>query len=267
MPVDYFILTYAADRDSRAPHFLKGALSPKQVGNYEDVGLETLQPCWNERLGRYEFLEDLFFVSREDDINLDFYPTADGFLASDALVDTLEKFGSDRFVFRTVAMTNEAGAPNSRQPMNFCQVIEQDNACEYSEMDIDGSYHSEIDGPNTLDRSGKNPFVTACISIVLKEGLPELFSTRQIPKLTWVASERIKQDCEAKRLIGPFFISLNDIAVVDFAFDGPGGFSKTAPHWIEKSDFRRWGEKVDRQTMFDPSGDDAKAMLENLLKG
>jgi hypothetical protein len=242
-------------------------LTPKQARNYEDISLETLQPYWNERLGRYDFPDDLFFVSREDDINLDFYPTADGFLASNALVDTLEKFGSGRFVFRSVAMTNEAGVPNSSKPMNFCQITEQDNACDYSEMDIDGSYHGEIDGPNKLDRSGKFPVVSASISIKLKEGLPELFSTKQIPKFTWVASERIKKDAEGKRLIGPFFISLNDIAVVDFAFDGPGGFSKTEPRWIEKSDFRRWGEKVDRKTMFDPSSDDAKAMLEKLLKG
>lgn len=263
----HHVLAYGADHDPRVPHFLKGSITPVRVRSYMDVTNESLRPFWNEEAFAYEFGDRLFYVSRETRIDLDFYPAADGFLASSALVEAVAKIAPDALRLTDVEMLHESGKPNSAKRMHFCRARRVDRVCDLSRMDIDGAHHVSIDGPNRIDRIDGHQVIGCAVSVALRDGLPAFFATREIPRLTTMVSDAIRDVCLGGDFVGPHFIPVEDIVVVDFMSNGGGHYSTTSPGWRARRDLDLWLPPVRRSEMFDPgSPEEARRMLEALLK-
>ena len=94
--MEHSVLCYAGIADARFPPFLRGALSPVRAARFDTITADTLRPWWDADASRYRFDGPLFFVSREKRVDLDFYPVADGFLASAPLVAILTRLGAGR---------------------------------------------------------------------------------------------------------------------------------------------------------------------------
>lgn len=268
IPVDHFICCYAADHDKRVPPFLQGALSPTSDIRYGQITRETLAPYWDEASFRYRFDAPLFFVSREKLVALDFYPTADGFLASPALVEILARLAPDAVRRIDVAMIDERGRSNSRHAMSFCQVIDRRAVCDVARMDIDGAYQPEIDGPNRIAQGPDGVSIVAALHVVLQPDLPDLVAPAEIPDILALSSSDVREACLEADIAGLRFVPVSEIMVVDFFPGGPGGFSKTRPQWRERRDLDVWPRPVVRANMFDPGASPAEARrkLEELLK-
>ena len=264
--MSHHILAYGADRDPRVPHFLKGEITPVRVRSYMDVTNETLRPYWNEKAFAYEFGDRLFYVSREKEIDLDYYPVADGFLGSDALVEAISKIAPDALRLTDVEMIHESGRPNSAKRMHFCRAKRIDRVCDLSRMDIDGAHHTSIDGPNRIDRVDGHQEIGCAVTVALKAGLPAVFATREIPRLTTLVSDAIREACLAGDFVGPHFIPVDDIVVVDFMSDGGGRYSKMQAHWRARRDLDLWLPPVRRSELDDPSTEEARRMIEALMK-
>lgn len=262
----HFILTYGADKDKRLPHFLKGSLTPVKVKKYDQVTRDTLAPYWDEKEGIFKFRSDLFFISREKAVDIDFYPVADGFLASKAFVDILLTFASSSIQSTNVEMINEAGVSNSQQEMKFCQIIDVKQVCDLERMDINGSYHKEIDGPNTVEERNGIKIVTSAEYIILDKNIPNVTRSIDIPSLMALVSQDVRDACTREGLRGPYFVPVSEVMVVDFMLGSGQTFSKVKPHWQERSVVELWGREVRREHFFDPRSVGAQKTLESLLK-
>lgn len=263
----HYIMTYAADRDPRVPHYLEGSLSPVRVGRSDAIGAAALQPYWSAGSRRYEFVDDLYFISSETTVDLDYYPVADGYLASERMTEVLQPYAKGAVRCRPVRLVNEAGEPNSSKIMSFCQVVDVRDACDFAAMDIGGTVQTVLDSPNLVERRGPDTVVKVSAWISLKDDLPPIFMTREIQNQTVIVDDRVRDALEAADLLGLAFVPVEEIAVVDFTSNGEHGFSKASPHWIERSVLERWERHVDRSRLFDPDSTAARAMLEQLLNG
>ena len=262
----HFVLTYGADKDKRLPHFLKGSLTPVKVKKYDQVTRDTLAPYWDEKKSIFKFKNDLFFISRERLVDVDFYPVADGFLASKALVDILLTFASNSVQLTDVEMLNEAGISNSKREMKFCQIIDVKKVCDLSRMDINGAYHKEIDGPNVVEDRNGIKVVTSAAYIILDKNIPNVTRSSDIPSLMALVSQDVRDACTEEGLRGPYFVPVDQVMVVDFMLGSGQSFSKTTPRWQERSVVELWGRKVSRENFFDPHSLGAQKTLESLLK-
>lgn len=267
LPMTYHLMIYAADRDPRVPSYLKGTLSPEKAVAYETADSGALQSYWSEESRRYEFPDGLYYVSSEETVDLDYYPQADGFLASERMVEILRSFTGAAVRSRTVDLVNEAGEPNSSNVMYFCQVVDVREVCDFAHMDIDGALQPALDSPNCVERKGSDTVIKVSAWVSLKDDLPPIFSTREIPNNTLLVNDRMRDRLQDGNLTGLAFIPVEEIAVVDFFSHGEHGFSKTSPQWIERKVLHLWGLPVDRSKLFDPASAEARRMLEQLMKG
>lgn len=267
LPMTYYLMIYSADRDPRVPSCLKGTLSPEKEAGYDDEDRNTSHLHWSEECRKCEFPDRLYYVSPEETISLDYYPVADGFLASERMIAILRSCPGAAVLFRDVDLVNEAGEPNSSNVMHFCQVVDVREACDFARMDIDGILQPTLDSSNCVERQGSDTVIKVAAWVSLKDDLPPIFSTREIPNTTLLVNGQMRDRLQDGNLMGLAFIAVEEIAVVDFVSDAEHGFSKTSPHWIERSVLHRWELPVDRSKLFDPTSAEARRMLEQLMKG
>ena len=232
----YHILTYSADHDQRVPPFLKGQLAPARLKRYTDLDHEPRDKHWSASKSRYVFDGPLWFTSREKRINLDFYPTHDGFLASDRLIDLLAQHVPEGLHLHPVEMVHENGQANAAQKMSFCQIRERRAACDLARMDIDGAIHSELAGSNRVQKLRDRMVVACALEIVLKPDLPRWFEATDIVPSGFLVDDGVRGALEKADLLGTRFVDLRDVAIVDFMPSGPGGYSLLGPQWRLRSD-------------------------------
>jgi hypothetical protein len=264
----YHIMIYSADRDPKVPHFLKGSLSPVQVKKYDHVTDDMLAPYWNASEGRYLFDCPLWFISREKNITLDFYPQLDGFLASDALIGVIETFEPESLRITPVTMVDEKGSPNTKKQMSFCQVIKMDTVCNLTEMDIDGTFHPEIASSNRVEWSDGHLMPVAAVRIHLKSGMADIVLAKDIPPMANVVSARLMSAITQSGQIGTHFVNIEDIVIVDFMPGQADGYYLSKPMWRERANVSRWAAHgpVDRTKFVDPAKLDIQKILADFNK-
>jgi hypothetical protein len=236
----HHLLIYSADHDPRVPPFLNGALTAVPVKRFIDVGAQTNAPWFNAAERRYRFQGPLWFVSREQRIDLDFYPAADGFLASDRMLQVLETSVPQSIRALPVAMVDEDGRDNTARPMLFCQIMHRRIACDLDRIASNMAHHAVLDAGNSVEtRDGRRVIVRAA-SVPLAMGLPDLLEAEDLPPPAMLASDDLISAAMQADLLGVRFISIADIAVVDFWPMEPGRYSLCHPHWVQHQKLDTW---------------------------
>lgn len=257
----YHILTYSADHDPRVPPFLKGRLAPTRLRRYTDLDHAPRDQHWSEAEARYIFDGPLWFTSREERIDLDFYPALDGFLASDRLINLLGQHVPEGLHVHPVEMVHESGRANAARKLSFCQIRDRRAACDLPCMDIDGALHPELAGPNRV-RMLRGRTVLACaLEIVLKPDLPHWFVATDIVPFCFLVDDGVRAELDAADPVGARFIDLRDVAIVDFMPMSSSGYTLQAPQWRLRTDLDIWRERNGmpiRDQFFDPSKPDAE---------
>lgn len=139
----HFILSYSGDFDPWVKPFMEGDLAFEITNNIDLIDNSKISAFWSDQLSWYIFSRRIYFVSREKEIDIDFYPLADGFLVSDKFESIINKF-SPSSVYTEISMLNESGLKNSVNKMKFCQITDVQQVSDLSKMDIDGKFLHDI---------------------------------------------------------------------------------------------------------------------------
>lgn len=247
--MSYHILGYSADHDRRVPPDLRGALSC--VSDQDRV-----LPNWSEAKGRFVVDGPLWYRSRETAIDLDFYPTHDGFLASDRLVDLLHHHAPDGLRLHPVEMVDGRGRPNAVRRMRFCQLRNRQPACDLALMDIDGAVHPELAGANQVQMWCGRTVIARAMELVLKPGLPAWFEATDIAPFGFLVSDRVRTDLVQADMLGVRCVDLKDVAIVDFMPGVADGYWLQQPQWRLREDLALWQRtngRPDRNRFLDPA--------------
>jgi hypothetical protein len=238
----HHLLIYAADHDPRVPPYLNGTLTPVPVRRSHDITLATLAPWWNATELRYDFDGPLQFVSRETQINLDFYPAADGFLASERFLALLDEQAAGTFRSVAVDLVDEAIRPNSARPMRFCQILARQPVVDHAALCSDKAHHPALDGASLIEERDGRTMVVRAMSVPLCSGLPALVEARDLPKPAMLVSDSLRLALRENDIVGARLIPTVEIAVVDFWPGAPGEYAERGPNWIERSRLGVWTE-------------------------
>jgi hypothetical protein len=238
----HHLLIYAADHDPRVPPYLNGGLTPVPVRRSQDITQATLAPWWNATERRYDFDCSLQFVSGETQINLDFYPAADGFLASERLLTLLDQHAAGTFCSAAVDLVNEAGRPYSAKPMHFCQILARQPVANHAALGADTKHYPALDGANLIEERDGRTMIIRAMSVPFHSGLPALVEAHDLPKPAMLVSDSLRLAFHEHDIVGARLIPAADIAVVDFWPDGPGAYAERGPNWIERSRLPVWTE-------------------------
>jgi hypothetical protein len=241
-PLMHHLLIYSADHDPRVPPSLGGNLTPVPVRRSQDITQATLAPWWNAAARRYDFNGPLQLVSREALVDLDFYPAADGFVASERLLALLDRQAAGSFRSTAIELIDEEGRPNSARPMQFCQILARQPVVDHAALGADPKHHPALDGANLVEERDGRLMIIRAMRVPLRPGLPALVEADDLPKPAMLVSERLRLAFREHDIVGARLIPAADIAVVDFWPDGPGAYAERAPNWIERSRLDVWTE-------------------------
>jgi hypothetical protein len=236
----HHLLIYSADHDPRVPPFLRGALTAVPVKRYTDVGAHTNAPWYGPATKRYDFREPLYFIAREECIDLDFYPVADGFLASQRLEAVLERLAPGSVRAMPVTMTDESGKPNTARPMRFCQILARQSVCDVDHLLKDPAHHPDLDGVNHVEMRDGGNVVVRTSTVPLLAHLPELVEASDLPHPAMLVSDAIATAFGEADLLGVRLVSVAEIAVVDFWPTGPGDYVLRPPQWVQHTKLATW---------------------------
>jgi hypothetical protein len=236
----HHLLIYSADHDPRVPPFLRGALTAVPVKRYSDVGAHTNAAWYDAARKRYDFREPLSFIAHEERIDLDFYPVADGFLASQRLEAVLERLAPGSVRAMPVTMTDEAGKPNTARPMRFCQILPRHCVCDVDRLMKDVAHHPDLDGANHVEMRDGRMAVVRAITVPLLADLPGLVEASDLPHPAMLVSDAIATAFGEADLLGVRLVSVAEIAVVDFWPTGPGDYVLRPPQWVQQTKLATW---------------------------
>ncbi len=230
---------------SRLPIWIEGYVFPEFTKAYNNW---ELNPWGNDLSLWYQNAKDeLWFINRAKQFNLDFFVQGMGFIVSEKFVDAVSELWLDPYKLCKLNVVNSKGENNSTQKMYYYipKYVKED-VIDFSNIIEDGVYHRELLGKTEIyiAENGKKNILRS-LTIPLKTELGNFFRNGDgCLKDTIICSDNFRQRCVDFCLRGPRFDSVNDGLIIDFRLVSHGDFFK-----VVKTGYGYSNSKKDRQKM------------------